>query len=150
MRKHIIFFLCTLIMGLIIAVQSFANRLDQYCFQIQIIDAESEAGQEIGTAIESYLKDKTGLNVRITKFRSIEGLSNWVLAEVEIDLQDPGIFVLEKNKGEYRVASVFGGAVLENPADTIRPYFKKELPNAPPLLFNCFKPKGTPFIDEVP
>lgn len=69
-------------------------------------------------------------------------MSDWVLAEVEIDLEEPGIFILEKNKGEYRVISVFGGAVLENPADTIRTYFKKELPDAPNLFSTVTNRKG--------
>lgn len=146
MKTQIILFLCSLILGLIMAAQSFANGFDQNCSRIQIIDAESEDGKKIEMVIESYFKNKNNLSVRILKFRTIERLSNWAVAEVEIDLEEPGIFVLEKNKNEYRVASVFGGAVLENPTDFIRQYFKKELPDAPKALFDCFKPKGAPFI----
>lgn len=65
MKRHIILFLSSLILGSTIAAQSLANGFDQACSQIQIVDAESESGKEIGTAVESYSKVITGLKVRI-------------------------------------------------------------------------------------
>jgi len=145
MNKHIILLLCSFILSVFADNQILANGLAQDCSRIEIIQSDSKTGKEIGTAIETFIKDKIDSGARVSKFRTIEALDSWVIAEVEFDLEEPGIFVLEKGKAKYRVAGVFGGAVLENPADTIKTFFKKELPKAPGCLFDCYKPHGAPF-----
>jgi hypothetical protein len=147
-NKHLAYFFSILIVGLCISLSPSAIAKQIDCPTIQHIMADSPEGKKIEKSLIKWIKRQHDLIVRILKFRTIEQVDRWIIAEVEFDLLEPGIFVITKDNTGYRVAAVYGGVELDNSKDTIRLYFAKKLPNAPKDLFLCYAPKGAPFGDN--
>jgi hypothetical protein len=145
MKKFAAAILLTISVGLLIVSIAHANSVKADCSKIEKIKAESLDGKNIEKFLIAWIQQQHDLTVKIAKFRTIEKLDQWIITEVEFDLLEPGIFVLEKVKMEYRLAAVYGGVELDNPEDTIRIFFIKQLPEAPNALFNCYAPLGAPF-----
>jgi hypothetical protein len=118
------------------------------CNKIVVVDTTSSEGAEIGKAILSEINRSQTNPVEIYRFRTIQRFDRWIIAEVEFDLLEAGIFVIEKVNTGYRLAAVYGGVALDNPADTIRQVLITKLPDAPKELFYCYHPKGPPFRQE--
>jgi hypothetical protein len=126
--------------------KAYAEKPD--CNNIVVVDATSSEGAEIGEAILSEINRSQANPVEIYRFRTIQRFDRWIIAEIEFDLLEAGIFVIEKVDTGYRLAAVYGGVALDNPADTIRQVFITKLPDAPKELFYCYHPKGPPFRQE--
>jgi hypothetical protein len=145
MRKIAAVILLSIGVGFFSISTALANSTKADCSKIQQIKDESPEGTNIEKFLIASIRQQHDLTVRILKFRTIEKLDRWIITEVEFDLLEPGIFVIEKVKTGYRFAAVYGGVELDNPEDTIRSFFIKELPQAPEVLFYCYNPKGAPF-----
>ena len=145
MRNSASAILVSIFMGLLIVSTAHANSARDDCSKIETIKFGSPEGKGIEKFLIAWVRQQHQLAARITKFRTMEKLEQWVIAEVEFDLLEPGIFVIEKRKSGYRLASVYGGVELDNPEDTIRLVFIRKVPQAPRALFNCYEPKGAPF-----
>jgi hypothetical protein len=148
MKKIAVVFLIFIIVGLFIASTVLANSTKADCSIIQQIEAESPDGKRIEKFLISWIQQHHDLTVHVVKFRTIEKLDRWIIAEAELDLLEPGIFVIEKVNTGYQFAAVYGGVELDNPEDTLRQIFIKNLPDAPKELFYCYHPKGSPFRQE--
>ena len=117
------------------------------CSKVVHVATDSSEAQGIKKFLESfankYQKEKSKL-----EFRTIEKIGKWLIVEADFTNLEPGIFVLERTKKNYRVVTEFGGYVEEEPEKAIRSYFLEKVPNAPKELFQCYNPKGSPFHRE--
>jgi hypothetical protein len=148
MRKIASIILLSIGVGFFSMSTAMANSTMVDCYKIQQIKDESPERKKIEKLLTASIRQQNDLTVHILKIRTLEKLDRWIITEVEFDLLEPGVFVIEKTKTGYRIAAVYGGMELDNPEDTLRSFFIKELPQAPEALFRCYSPKGAPFRQD--
>jgi len=110
------------------------------CSQVRTESPNSTIWKEIQKTISKRTQSNS------VKLRQVLGKDGWYVVEYDSNDYEPVIDVLKKTTKGYSKKAGWGGMPEEG--DSIPEYLAENAKGVPPILMQCFSPKGEPFVSS--
>ncbi len=119
-------------------------RYTQTCLNVKQLTKEEASHIAAANAIKAYSPPQS----QSANIASMWSMGEWTLAEVEFDELLPAVVTLQTRDNDTLIVPRGIWSGFTRPwmaAPLIRSYLKKQVPEMPPELLNCFDPRSKSF-----
>lgn len=110
------------------------------CSQVRIEPSNSAIWKDIKKSISKRTQSNS------VALRQVLGKDGWYVVEYESNDYEPVIDIVKKTVKGYSIKAGWGGRPEEG--DSITEYLTEKASGVPPILMQCFSPKGEPFVNS--
>lgn len=124
------------------AWKDYRTKARRDCGIVASLSESDEDWQKIIEGIKNFVPDTD------VTLRQVLRVNEWFLVEAEFTAAEPAVMLLQKSPDGYRDAANWGGSTKPfRGGPVIRSWLYRTERHAPPVLLQCYDPKGEPFTD---